>query len=246
MRSKSWLIILVIGILGLGALGFLTKFTLESNPSFLRLTKLKMAIAEDFSSQGVGEVSVRTLPGHRGFEIRIEAPRDRLPDLEAFVRSVAECFARKYQGPAPPFLKLSLLEPSGFGCKGSESYFQKEISMPELAIELELRSALQRLESAIATRKGFRVLSSDLKDPIRVKVEVPVPGNEAELEGDLTFLRGKAREHLSAGIGRVVVLELWSPKPGSALLREERIERAPSPRRKPVPPPAVRPAEARK
>ncbi len=239
MARKSWLLILAIGICGLGALGFITKFALESNPSLVKLGKLKKALAEDFSSQGVEAVSVRAMPHRRGFEVRIEAPRENMPDPGAFTRVVAESFLRRYAGPSQPFLKLTLVEPAGLGCRGPETYFEKEVSLQEITREMELRSAIQRLDSALGAQRGFRVLASEPREPLSIKVEVPAPRTDEELERSLEFIRSKAREHLSAGIGRVVALEVWSGGPQPKLLKEERIER-PQRRRPVVPPPAAK------
>ena len=107
MRSKSWLIILVMGIVGVCGLGLLTKVALESNPMLLRLGKVKQAIAQDLSSQGVCEISVKSLPRQRGFEIRLEAPQKPGADPAALAQAVAESFLRNYPGPAPFALRRS-------------------------------------------------------------------------------------------------------------------------------------------
>jgi hypothetical protein len=250
MRSKSWLIILVIGIVGLSAFGFLTKFALDSNPALVKMGKLKQALAEDFSSKGVKEVSVRAMPGRRGYEVLLESPRSRLPDPEGFVGEVAECFLRRYSGPAPAFLKLSLIEPSRLGCPGETVYFQKEVSLSELVTRLELRAALARMQEGLSASGGYQVRPAEPADPLLVSVEIPAPRDDAEMERVRSLLREKAREHLSAGRGRSVVLTLYGPGPKHALLGEERIERPQNVRRRPAgaepePRPAVKQGEER-
>jgi hypothetical protein len=225
MGRKSLLMILGIGICGLGAMGFLTKFALESNPSLLRIGKLKKALAEDFSSQGVEAVSVRSLPHNRGFDVRIEAPKENMPNPEAFARVAAESFLRRYAGPSQPYLKLSLVEPSGWGCRGPETYFENEISLAELSRELELRAAIHRMEAGLGAQKGFRVLAWEPREPLWIKLEVPPPRAEGDLDRSVDFIRSKAREHLAAGSGRAVVMEVWSVGPEAVLLKEERLEK---------------------
>ena len=227
MRSRSWLFIVVIGIAGLMALGFMTKFALESNPSLMRVVKLKEAIAEDFSAQGVRTVAVQALPHQRGYEIRIEAARDRMRDPKVFTDAVAEFFLRRFGGPLPPSLKLCLLDPpSGLGWGEPVAYFEKEYRLLDLKNVLELRQAISRLEASVCERKGCRVVGSVIEEVPRIKVEIPEPQDDPERERTLEFLRRKCREHLAAGAGRVVVLEVWSGGPVPRLLKEERLERA--------------------
>ncbi len=221
MRNRSMLAILVIGILGMLAFGFITKFALDSNPSLIRIGKLKRAIAEDFSSQGLKEISVRSMPRKRGFEVRIETPRASHSDLDALAREIAESFIKKYAGPAPGFLKLSFLEPAGFGCRGPEEYYGKEFSVVALKAEITLRNAVKRLEDSLPPQSGYRILSFQLKNPMRLKVEVPPPKDPEDLEESISLLRAKARKYLSAGVGRVVVLEVWAGGPKPRLLKEE-------------------------
>jgi hypothetical protein len=223
MRGRSWLLIFVIGIGGFLAFGFLTKFALESNPEILRLGKLKAAIAEDCSSRGVENVALKALPGRRGYEIRVEASRSRGGDPEALASEIAECFIRKYGGPAPAFIKLTILEPGGFGCRGSQSYFVKEVRAVDLMGEMALRDSLKRFEGAVAARASFRMLPASPKEPLRVAVEIPQPRDPADLESAVEFLRAEARKHLAAGSGRAVAIEIRGG-PGSPVLKEVKIE----------------------
>jgi hypothetical protein len=236
MRSKSWLVILVMGIVGFCALGFITKFAMDSNPALLRIAKLKQAIAQDFSSKAVGEVAVRLLPEHRGFILRIETPRAMHPDPSRFARELVECFLRRFDGPRPSFLKPTLVEPGMLGCAGSTVYFEKEISTDEVVNELELVNAVGRLVESCPPAAGVRARPVKLEDPLRLTLEAAEPKQSADLEGLFTHLKVRAAEELSAGRGRTVILQLWSRGPAGKLLREERLEAATSFRHPPPPP----------
>jgi hypothetical protein len=248
MRAKTWLAILVMGFVGMAALGFLTKFAIDSNPSLLRVAKIKQAIAEELAPRGVEEVSLRALPQGRGLEIRIQTASSARKDPERLAREVSELFVRQYGGPAPTFLKLTLVEAGRFGCGGGTEFFAEERSVVEISSELQLRAAIDRARAAIQAKPGFRVASAEPGDPLRLRVAVPAPGDDAALERSVEFLRSMARQHLAAGAGRVVVLEVVedpSPRPASPgaapgapkLLREERIDRRGISRLRPAPAP---------
>jgi hypothetical protein len=238
MRSKSWLVILIMGIVGFCALGFITKFAMDSNPSLLRIAKLKQAIAQDFSSKAVGEVGVRPLPDHRGFILRIETPRAMHPDPPVFCREVVECFLRRFDGPRPPFLKPTLVEPGMLGCAGSKVYFEKEISTDEVVNQLELVNAVNRVVESCPPAAAVKARPVKLEDPLRLTLEAAEPRQSGELESLFSHLKRRAAEELSAGRGRTVILQVWSRGPAGKLLKEERLEPPNSPRRlPPVPAP---------
>jgi len=233
MKSgQSLLFILSIGIGGLFAFGLITKFALDSNPSLMKIGKLKKAIAQDFSSQGLEEVSVRRRPGGSGFDLRIECARANHSDPAAFAKKIAQSFLKNYSGPAPITLKLALVEPVGFGCQGSDVYFEKEFNVATLRAELMLLSSLDRFGKSLPSGRGYKMVSFELARPPRIRVEIPPPGDPADLERSISLLRENARRFLSAGTGREVILEIWSGGPKPKLIREERMERNRSGRRR--------------
>ena len=59
MGSKSPLVILVIGIIGFGAMGFMVKYSLESVPGLRKIAEVKQAMAEGFDGREVRALSVR-------------------------------------------------------------------------------------------------------------------------------------------------------------------------------------------
>ncbi len=238
MRSRSWLFILVIGIGGMALMGLMTKMALESSPELLRIVKIKEALAEDLGPRGAREISMRSMPEGRGIAIRIEAPRAGVTPPEDFARSAAELFVRKYGGPAPALLKLSLVESGRFSCGGPATYYEKEYRTIDITAEIALREAIGRMRDAVGARKGFRLISGDPGSPIRVVAAIPPPSDAADLERSMEFLRAKAREHLAAGTAHTVILEARAnvadapasavqqgAPGGGAVLREERIDR---------------------
>jgi len=241
MRTKSPLLILGIGIAGIIALGLMTKVALESNPDLLKLGKIREAIAEDFSSRGVEAFGVKALPRKRGYDLRIEVPREVVPDAEVLARSMAEGFIRRFTGPAPTLLKLTLIEP-GRGCSGPAPWFEKEVRVFELTAEMELRAALGRLAEAIAGREGCRMRPPEPREPLRIDVDIPAPRDEASLEETFEFLKRKARELVAAGTTRKATIAVHGG-PGSPVLKEETVEPRRAFRRRPASP--VTPAAGR-
>ncbi len=249
MRSRNLVFIFFIGIGAFIAFGLMTKFAFESNPTLLRVGKMKQALAEELAAESVAEISVKSLPGRKGFELRIVTPKAAHPDPETFSVGVAEGFLRHYTTEAPSQLRLVLIEPAGFGCSGPQTYFEKEFSLAKLASETALRKALSRFEGALEPNSGLRVAATEPGDPLRVKLEASRPLTKEEAQRILADVRSLAVDHLEAGKTRMVDLSLWSPPPKAELLAEERIERSRQPRRqsgliKPSPTPRQGPAPA--
>ncbi len=231
MRSRNVIFIFFIGIGTFIAFGLMTKFAFESSPTLLRVGKMKQALAQDLAAESVGEISVRSLPGRKGFEVRIETPKAAHPDPEAFSIGVAEGFLRHYTTQVPPQLRLVLIEPAGFGCSGPQVYFEKDFSLAQLASEASLRASLRRFEEALKSKSGLRLIASEAGDPIRLKLEASRTLPKEEAQRILAEVRSFAIEHLEAGKTRMADLSLWSPPPKIELLAEEHIDRSRQPRK---------------
>jgi hypothetical protein len=59
MGSKSWSVIIGLGLACIVVLGVLTKVAIDSSPDLQAIIRFKTAFAKDFEDRGVSEVSVR-------------------------------------------------------------------------------------------------------------------------------------------------------------------------------------------
>ena len=227
MGAKVWLLIVVLGIASICAFGFMAKFMVESNPRLLKLGNMKQALAEDFSSQGLEEVSVRALPGRRGYEVRLSVPRSQVADVASFARTAAWSCTQRYGAEAPAQFKVTLVEPAGFGCSGPKPYFEKEFSTAQIRDDVAYRDTLARLEASLPRDKVLRVLEEAGVGLRTIVLEAPrAVTREAAAElGALA--RPKVLEHVVTPAQPRVVVRVRA-EGSSAALWEETLERAAS------------------
>lgn len=230
MRSKSSMLILVIGIIGFGVMGFLMKFTVESNPSLMELGKVKQALADGYSDRGLEEVQVRALPRRRGYDVRASFESFESEQKEDLARDLAGGFVETYKGTRKRKLKVTLLQVRTWGCGGPSVVYEKEFDIPALLRELQIRKQLEAVAGQRHPRVDLEVTGASLVDPRTVRIEftaASVPDEPTPEEVEQLF--GEAREFVWTSFRTVpvrwVVLVLRSTRDLDPILKEAKIER---------------------
>lgn len=98
MRSKAWFGILITGIVGLLALGYLAEMALESSPELQRIVQFKTAFAQDFESRGVETVQLRKAAGGSSYHLLLARRWDGNDprDLERLEAEIARYFVERF------------------------------------------------------------------------------------------------------------------------------------------------------
>lgn len=117
MRSRPWIVIVVIGVLGVAALGLVTHFALENNRSLQEVGSFKTALLERYRDRGVEEVSYRV--EHRRGEARSVAlhlvtRRADLTSRDRIHSDIGEFFITEFPR-ATSKLRLRWSQPSFWG-----------------------------------------------------------------------------------------------------------------------------------
>jgi hypothetical protein len=155
--TRAHMAILVLGIVGLGIMGFMMKVALESSPGVVAQGKVKVALAEEFSPRGLREVSVRNLPQGRGYEVRAVFGDVERGDAGALCRDLARSFVERFKGRRRNTVRVELHERGGWGCAGPELVHGEDFSIPKLLREIQIDHALEALRGAVHEASGIRV-----------------------------------------------------------------------------------------
>lgn len=188
MRSRTWMGIVVIGILGLALLGFMTKFAIESNSDLRDVIRFKTAFAEDFADSGIEEVSLRRYQS--GFRMTITrslgthsaGPGDRDGgdrdggdrDDAALDERIAEYFVRKFPDRAIRVLNLTHVSPGSFGCRSGEILREQEIALERIRQTVAIEERRQRMLGSLREAYGCELVS-DRRDGRVLELELRVP-----------------------------------------------------------------------
>lgn len=166
-------------------MGFLMKVALESNPEFVKLGKVKWAIAETYTSRGLDEVTVGVLPKRRGYEVRAVFRELSPGGHRQLSRELARTVISTYKGQRRRHLQVVLLKGSGWGCTAPTEVFDCEFSIPNLIREWSIDDAVANLVGRSDGQERFRVVAARRieGDNVRAEVLVNVP---AGLTGDDT------------------------------------------------------------
>ena len=176
MNAKTWIIIVGLGVGSFVAMGMMTKFVVDSNPSLRNVIQFKSALAAELRPRGLNDISVRKIRGGRVFELllKYDSPvaATSQKDLDA---EVADFFLENFKGKrTPATLKLTYTQPGRFGCSEPSPYHDVEVSLRQLQAERALAARRQTLGENLATQLQCRLLVlEDEKRDVRLEVQVP-------------------------------------------------------------------------
>lgn len=202
MNAKTLIIIIGLGAGSFVAMGMMTKFVVDSNPSLRNVIQFKAAIAEELGPRGLGEVSVRRMRGKNGYELLLKCDPPADPTAqEMFDAEVAEFFLEKFSSKrVPATLKLTYSPPSrGFACSEPQSYHDTEISLHALKARKAAAARQRGLAEALTVKFECRLLTFT-QDGRDVLLEVQVPFRAAPPRKELFRLA----RHVEAECKRVV------------------------------------------
>ena len=157
MSSRLLIAILVIGILGMAAMGMITKFAFENNKGLQKVARFKQDVLTRFKERGIHEVSYRKLPRNRGAVLRLVGDPAKIGEQESLHREIAEFYALQFRV-AGPQLKLVYVPPARMGCGSSVPFVDKEYSLVAVRRELRAAEARRALETALAVRGDIELL----------------------------------------------------------------------------------------
>ena len=170
MGSRSIVFIFIIGILGMVAMGMLTKYTFDNNKSLQQVTEFKTELIDHFRRRGVSEVSYRKLPKKQGVVLRIVGNPAKIGEAESLHGEIGEFYLKTFSR-AGNTLKLVYQPPSRFGCGNPSVFLEKDVSLQDIRALMRAREARERLERALNSRKGMRLLDLTPADgEFRVRV----------------------------------------------------------------------------
>lgn len=232
MGSRSSLVVLIIGIVAVGAFGFLMKIALDSTPGLIEIGKIKKAIASSYSDRGLDEVKIRPLPKKLGYKIQMvfeEIPTEG-GSQEVLSRDVAALFLKTFKGQKRRNLEVTLLQSSGWGCGGDKVVSQQEYYVPNLLMEINIEAALKELVGKTEPNSGLRVVAAESlgMDSTRIEVISEVVSEDiSEVERDEIFKDSEAFvwKSLHGVPVRWVTLVLRSSEESEPILKQEKVER---------------------
>ena len=170
MNSRFLIIILVMGIVGMAAMGMITKFAFESNKELQKVARFKQELLDQFGEQGISEVSYRRLPKRQGAVLRMVGDPSKIGEAETLHREIAEYYAKNFWGSGPQ-LKLVYVPPKRFGCGGSRAFVEKEFAMSVVRREIRAAESRLRLEKALRQQQGLRLYDiEEQRQKLSVKV----------------------------------------------------------------------------
>lgn len=179
MRSRPWIVIVVIGVLGVAALGLVTHFALENNRSLQEVGSFKTALLERYRDRGVEEVSYRV--EHRRGEARSVAlhlvtRRADLTSRDRIHSDIGEFFITEFPR-ATSKLRLRWSQPSFWGLFSNEPFLEVEFSAAGLRDQVALRAATRALEEVFVKEQSIEVVTLEAARP-RFLVQVIAPRAE--------------------------------------------------------------------
>lgn len=188
MKSRAWVGIVVIGILGLTLLGFLTKFAIESNTDLQDIIRFKTAFARDFSDRGIEEVSLRRRHAGGRYSLVLTGSRDDLgSNIPTLDREVAAYFVENFPDEAARVLDISYVAEGAFGCRDDSFSRRQEVALGPLRRDLALREVRDRLSRALLEQSGSKLVT-DRRDNRVLTVEVEAAPGASNSEADLRSL----------------------------------------------------------
>ncbi len=250
MNSRSWLLIVIIGVLSVCAFGIMAKVAVESNPNLQRLVEFKTAVAETFAAHGVSEASVRRLADRREYEIVLQCQDAEIAELAEVDRDVADYFVRNYHDANGTKLKIKYVPKPQWGCGSSASrpLRQAEVELYPLRLAVRREQRIEKLQTVIdrQPKMSFRSVLWNQRD-VTLEVQV-LGGGEKEPEKVSRWVESQARTQLR-GFYKQLRVRLWGASarpdvaadghatgqasrptdPASSLPAGDRVEKQPQP-----------------
>jgi len=187
MRSRSPLIILLIGICGLAAFGMATKVALDGSDELKSLARFKIGVIESFAPRGVTEVSARFQGEPRGTRLLLTVSSPDVVDA-ALEDDIARFWLTHFPR-ATGVLSLEFATGASW-FSSPEPFRVEQIGLAEFRATEQRNAAIAELRAdAAAICDGAEIVSLDLGDRV-VTVQVLAPPEFAT--GDL--LARTARE----------------------------------------------------
>lgn len=160
-RSKSTLVVLIMGIMALAAMGLVVKFAFDSNPALAEVIQTKRELAEQFGGSGLDELSIRTLPRRAGYHVRAVFGQITPDDGDVVAESLARAFLERFDGRRRRTLRVELVRESSFGCQGESVVCDREFDVPDLVRTMRVEGALEALRGRLDEASGLRVVSAE-------------------------------------------------------------------------------------
>ena len=160
MHSRVWIGILLIGVLGIVMLGLLTKFAIDANPGLRDNIRFKVAFARDFSSEGIGEISLRRRGKGGGYRLVMERSRTEATGNSSVLdQKIATYFAENFPDKSVRTLELSYVSGGSLGCAQGTPYHEQEIALSPVRVRLAARESRERLCRALEDDFQCRLVS---------------------------------------------------------------------------------------
>jgi hypothetical protein len=192
MGSKSWVVILAMGFGGVGMLGLMAKFAIDSSPALQSVIRFKGALAQDFAAHGFEEVALRSMPRRHGFQLTLTVPSAATEgEFSRLDTELARYFVKHFQGKQGGLLGISYHTPGTFACRGPEALRQAEVPLQPIRAELEEEERIARLTTVLRQSSGLNLVSHR-REPHTLFLDVEIP---AEDPGDLEALARSTSDH---------------------------------------------------
>jgi len=206
MSSRAWIAILGLGIGGLVILGILTKVAVESSPELQALIRVKAALAEELSADGVEEVSLRRSRERRGLALSLVFAREQAGAVpEELDQRLAEQIVKELQEDAGGVLELDYTSASGLGCEGPSPVRKALVPLAPVRVRLADREAHRRLSERFLAGRKVRFASYSRSDR-GLEVSLEAPGDPG---GDLKELAFELEPELRSAFGSNPYPLLW-------------------------------------
>ena len=244
MNAKTWIIIVGLGVGSFVAMGMMTKFVVDSNPSLRSVIQFKSALAAELGPRGLNDLSVRKTRGANGYELYLKYDSPVAPgsqeDLDA---EVAEFFLENFKGKRiPSTLKLIYSQPGRFGCSERAPYHNAEVSLRKLQAEKALAARRQTLKDTLKTQLQCHLLAmQDEKRDVRLDVQVPFKTMPSRKE--LSELARRVEAQCKRTVRYSTLAIVLRPEADAAPFFEVTVDRRGRVVRQALAPPAPTPAE---
>ncbi|HZN58531.1 MAG TPA: hypothetical protein VFD71_10695 [Planctomycetota bacterium] len=233
MGSKSWSVIIGLGLACIVALGVLTKVAIDSSPDLQAIIRFKTAFAKDFEDRGVSEVSVRKqgdggssarllltippdAPGWRKGSAAPTSSSGSANSASSFDLEVAEYYLRAWGAKARGQLQIDCQSPSSFGCESAEVYHSTTFSIDDLRIQISDRESSTTFQRRLREELNVELIGFTRRN-LELTVELGCPNVDPDaLEQLAPRLELLARQAFRAYPYGTMRLKLRSSRPIAA------------------------------
>lgn len=212
MGPRAWMMILGIGVASVLALGFLTKFAIDSSPDLQAMIRFKVALAEDFGPRGVQEVSLQKLPRRDGFQLLVAGKTPQgVSERDVLDAELADYFARKFSIRTPGVLRIVYQAKGSPGC---------EAPAPERTVDVKMGPVYERIaDEESRTRLGKNLLAghgcrlvTQVREGTNLRIDVEWRGPPDRDLGDLARkIEPVVREEFRKRPYGLLHIRVWRP-----------------------------------